>query len=96
MGVRLGPNASAAGTNYARSAQSTSPVMRKTAARDLLSLRHAPCQGGFPPTMNTDGALGFASVTYQKAHVAPNYREAGKFALVRLVGTSSRARPAGG
>ena len=42
--------------------------------------------------MNTDAWLGFSRTAYQSASVKMNLCEAEKFALVRLVGTTPRAR----
>ena len=46
------------------------------------------------PTLGTNASIGPACLCEQSADVAPDLREAEKFAPVRLVGTSSRAHPA--
>ena len=68
--------------------------MRKTSVREMLALFRAPGQVRFSPTMNADASLGFPHMTHKSAHVAMNPREGEKFALVRPVGTTSRANPA--
>ena len=67
------------------------PALRKNAVREVSTSRSAPGQAGFPPIMNADASIGLSGVSYQGAEVALNPCEAGKFALSRLLGTSSCA-----
>ena len=89
MGARLGSSASGASANVAKSGTKSPPPLGETALWKLLKLLHAPA-----PSMNADASLGFARTAYQSATAAMNLREAGKFALVRFAGTTSRAHTA--
>ena len=50
MRVRLGPNASGAGTNYAISAAHTNPALRATSARGVANFLQEQAAIGPPPT----------------------------------------------
>ena len=58
MGLRLGPTASGASTNYARSVAGTPPAMRKTRLQELFCFSHAPGRVGFHPAMTPYAPLG--------------------------------------
>ena len=54
MGVRVGPSASGARTNYATFVTSTPGALRKTAAQEAPNLSHAPGRIGFPAGITAD------------------------------------------
>ena len=92
-GVRLGPNTTGAGANYAASVESAPTAMRKTTARGMLTSLQPPGQVGSAPTIDTDASSGFLRLALQIASTAMNLCEAEEFALVRLAGATSRAHP---
>ena len=82
MGVRLGPRASGVESQYATSVQPAPTGRRKTLVREMLAFSQAPGQlGTGTPPLDSPA----------NARVAMRHCEAGKFILVRLVGTTTRA-----
>ena len=91
FGMRMGRGARGESTNYAQCVTSTHPALRSTRARELLNFLHSNGLIGLPPAMNADASLGLACMEYQSAIVATSTCEAGEFALIHFVGTTSRA-----
>ena len=59
MGIRLDPNSSGAGADFARSAEATAPALRKVGVLEILEAPSAPGKVGYPPCMSPDANLGF-------------------------------------
>ena len=85
MGLRLGPTASGASTNYARYVTGAPRGRRKTTVQELFFLvpRAALVSTQLWPPMRRSA--------YRSAAAAMNLREAEKFALIHSVGPTSRA-----
>ena len=90
MGILPGPNESGGGLTEATSEQCAAPAFRKASVRELMAVRLAPGQVGYPPTMRPNASLGFACAGYRSDEVAVSSRDAVGRLLVRFVGTNSR------
>ena len=94
MGVRLEPTSSEESSNAARYAKRTPPALRKTSSLELLKVVSAPGQVRLPPTMSPDASLRLPCMGSQGSEVAIGSRKADACLLLRLIGTTSRARSA--
>ena len=93
-GVRLGPNASGAMSQWMQEPRLMPSAFRKASPREITNLLQNPQRLGYPSTMNADACLGFSVYSYQSWGIAYGLCEAGLFNLARLPGPISMGRDA--